>query len=111
MSADITHPKFKANPFPLYARLRGEEPVHRVVLPNKKDAWLITRYADVVAALKDERLVKDPLRIADATRVTPAWMPAAFRPLTRNMLDLDPPDHTRLRALVHRAFSPRTSSV
>ena len=79
-----------------------------MTLPDRQTAWLVTRYDDVAAALKDERLVKDKSRALspDQARRQP-WVPGLFRPLMRNMLDLDPPDHTRLRALVHRAFTPR----
>jgi cytochrome P450 PksS len=65
---------------------------------------LITRYEDVVAALKDRRFVKDPRNAGSGGAV---WIPAPLRPMTRNMLDLDPPDHTRLRALVQKAFTPK----
>ncbi|HJZ47214.1 MAG TPA: cytochrome P450, partial [Roseiflexaceae bacterium] len=100
--------EFKADPYPFYARLRAEAPVFRTMLPNRQPAWLITRYDDALAMLKDERLVKD--RRNALSRERPAkspWMPAFMRPLARNMLDLDAPDHTRLRALVHQAFTPR----
>jgi cytochrome P450 PksS len=100
-------PRFKADPFPYYARLRREAPVHQVTLPDRQRAWLVTRYDDVLAVLRDERLVKDPLNVASGKQQRPPWMPAMFRPLTRNMLDVDPPDHTRLRALVQKAFTPR----
>jgi cytochrome P450 PksS len=87
--------------------LRAESPVHRVNLPGKQQAWLITRYDDVVRALKDERLAKDKLNALTANEAAKQpWVPRAFMPLTRNMLDLDAPDHTRLRALVHKAFTP-----
>jgi cytochrome P450 len=108
LSANIASPAHKADPYSFYARLRAEAPVHRVTLPDKQTAWLVSRYADVAAALKDERLVKDKL-----TALTPEqaarqpWVPGMFKPLERNMLDVDAPDHTRLRALVHKAFTPR----
>jgi cytochrome P450 PksS len=104
---NIVSPQFKANPFPLFARLRAEQPVFRATLPDKTPAWLVTRYEDVALSLKDERFVE---RRANA--LTPEqlrrqpWVPPMFRPLERNMLDLDPPEHTRLRALVHKAFTP-----
>jgi cytochrome P450 PksS len=98
----------KANPYPFYARLRAEAPVHPVRLPDGQMAWLITRYDDVAAVLKDERLAKDKLNAQTPGQLARRpWVPAVLAPLARNMLDLDPPDHTRLRALVHRAFSPR----
>jgi cytochrome P450 len=100
-------PRFKADPFPYYARLRRQAPVHAVTLPDRQRAWLVTRYDDVLSALKDERLVKDRLNVASGKQQRAPWMPAMFRPLSRNMLDLDPPDHTRLRALVQKAFTPR----
>jgi cytochrome P450 PksS len=105
---NLSSPAFKADPFPFYTRLRDESPVHPVMLPGKQRAWLITRYDDVVAALRDPRLAKDRLNAMSAEQQKKQpWMPAMFRPLTRNMLDLDPPDHTRLRALVQKAFTPR----
>src|SRR5262245_10565651 len=105
---NIASPAFKANPYPFYARLRAEAPVHGVTLPDGQAAWLITRYADVAAALKDERFAKDRLKaLTPGQLARQPWVPAMFRPLTRNMLDVDPPDHTRLRALVQPALSPR----
>ncbi len=104
---NIVSAEFKRDPFPFLARLRKSEPVYRTTIPDKTPVWLITRYADVTALLKDERFVKNR-----RTAMTPQqlrkmpWVPPMFRPLERNMLDLDAPDHTRLRALVHKAFTP-----
>ena len=105
---DIASPEHKADPYPFYARLRAEEPVRRVTLRGGAPAWLVTRYDDVVTVLKDDRFAKDRLNALtpEEARKQP-WVPAMFRPLTRNMLDLDPPDHTRLRVLVQTAFTPR----
>jgi cytochrome P450 len=108
----ISHPnivssEFKANPFPFLARLRTAQPVYRTTLPDGTPVWLLTRYEDVLALLRDERFTKNR-----RTALTPQqarklpWTPAIFRPLERNMLDLDPPDHTRLRSIVYKAFTP-----
>ena len=104
---NIVSPQFKANPFPFLAGLRTSQPVYRTTLPDKTPIWLITRYEDVTALLKDERFVKNrrTAMTSEQLRKMP-WAPPMFRPLERNMLDLDPPDHTRLRALVHKAFTP-----
>jgi cytochrome P450 PksS len=98
---DLSSPAFKANPYPFYARLRAESPVHRMKqsfwLPT---VWVVSRYADVLAVLKDDRFSND------FTSKLP-WTPRTTRPLTHTMLNRDPPDHTRLRALVNKAFTPR----
>jgi cytochrome P450 len=105
---DVTDATFKANPFPFYAQLRAEAPVFPVKLPTKQRAWLITRYDDVLNALKDERFAKDPRNAMTPEQLKKLpWVPSMFKPLEHNMLDLDSPDHTRLRALVHKAFTPR----
>jgi len=107
-NVQIASSAFKANPHPFYARLRAEAPVCRVRLPDKQEAWLAARYDDVLALLKDRRFAKDR-----RNAMTPAqlrkqpWIPPMVAPLMRNMLDLDDPDHARLRALVHTAFTPR----
>src|SRR5216684_3410069 len=98
---NLASSEFKANPFPFYARLRNEAPVYRTKLPDKRRMWLITRYKDVLAVLKDDRFSKDSTK----AQAQP-WMPGMFKPLMRNMLDLDAPDHTRLRGLVHKVFTP-----
>lgn len=106
-AVNLAAPEFKADPFPFYARLRAEAPVYHVTLPTKEPAWLITRYDDVAMVLKDERFAKDT-----ANALTPEqagnlrWFRKIFKALRRNMLNVDPPDHTRLRALVAKASRP-----
>jgi cytochrome P450 PksS len=108
MSVNIASPGFKANPFPFYARLRAEAPVYRVPLPFGLSAWLVTRYDDVALVLKDERFAKDRLNAMTPAQLTRLpWIPKVLEPITRTMLDRDPPDHTRLRGLVSKAFTPR----
>ena len=112
LNVNIASPDFKADPFPFYRRLRETAPVHRVKLPDGQMGWVVTRYDDVVRVLTDERFAKDVFRVLSkeqlasgpllARLVTPLLMP-----LARHMLNRDPPDHTRLRALVQQAFSPR----
>jgi cytochrome P450 len=107
---NIVSGEFKANPFPLLARFRAQQPVVLTHLPDKSrtPVWLLTRYEDVFALFKDERFVKNRRSALTPEQIRGLpWVPPMFRPLERNMLDLDQPDHTRLRALVHKAFTPR----
>ncbi len=107
---DLASPRFKADPNPFYARLREEAPVFPVTVrvPDRRRAWLISRYDDVAAALRDPRLVKDRSNVVtNGQRARAPWLPGFLKPLERNMLDVDEPDHTRLRTLVHRGFTPR----
>ena len=108
VQAKLFSPAFWADPFPYFARLRAEEPVHRATLPPRTPIWFVTRHDDVLALLKDDRFAKDRTRAltAEQLRRMP-WVPPMFRPLERNMLDRDPPDHARLRSLVQKAFTPR----
>src|SRR5438067_39710 len=58
---DLASPRFKADPHPFYARLRAEAPVYPVTVrvPDRRRAWLVTRYDDVAAVLRDHRFAKD----------------------------------------------------
>jgi cytochrome P450 PksS len=77
-------------------------------LPTGESAWLITRYDDVAVVLKDERFVKDTRNALTPAEVAGQhWFRKVFKILKRNLLNLDPPDHSRLRALVQKAFTPR----
>jgi cytochrome P450 len=105
---DLFSPAFKTNPYPTYAHLRSTAPIHRATLPDGQPLWLVTRYEDVVAVLKDERFVKDFRKAMTSEQLAQLPpVPKVFDILSHNMLDLDPPDHTRLRALVSKAFTPR----
>jgi cytochrome P450 len=108
VAPDLASPAFKANPYPFYARLRAVAPVWRVTLRDRRTAWLVTRYEDVARVLKDDTFAKDKLNAMDPEqRAKTPWVPGFLKPLERNMLDLDDPDHVRLRALVSKAFIPR----
>jgi cytochrome P450 PksS len=103
IAADLTSREFRRDPYPTYDRLRETAPVCRVRIGRSKFAWLVTRYDDVSAALRDTRFTKDQQSFPAAKQ---PWVPAVLQPLAKNMLDSDPPDHTRLRALVQKAFTP-----
>lgn len=105
---DITSSDFKAGAYAYYARLRAQAPVSTAKLPSGQTAWLVSRYDDVAPLLKDPRLAKDRHN-AEGSRPFSRLpgMLGFMQALERNMLDLDAPDHTRLRALVHLAFTPR----
>jgi cytochrome P450 PksS len=112
LNVNIAASDFKADPFPIYRRLRETAPVHRVKLPDGQSGWLVTRYDDVVRVLTDERFAKDLFRVRSKEQLAKAplvakLMSPMLMPLARHMLNRDPPDHTRLRALVQQAFSPR----
>ncbi|MDQ3302111.1 MAG: cytochrome P450 [Actinomycetota bacterium] len=108
VSPDLASPAFKADPYPFYARLRAEAPVWGATLRDRRTAWLVTRYDDVARVLKDDAFAKDKLNAMDPEqRAKTPWVPGFLKPLERNMLDLDDPDHARLRALVSKAFTPR----
>src|SRR6266403_2060476 len=90
--------EFIADPYPTYHRLQTQDPVHHSAL----GFWVLTRYEDVVTALRDPRLAKAAIASFVAARFG-APVPA----MGLSMLDRDPPDHTRLRSLVSKAFTPR----
>ncbi len=100
---DLADPQFRVDPYPLYARLRAEAPVCLARAGFFGRAWLITRYDDVASALRDERLTKDFRKV----RRLEVQLLRMFGPLNRHMLNVDQPDHTRLRALVQKAFTAR----
>jgi pimeloyl-[acyl-carrier protein] synthase len=91
-------PEFVADPYPTYHRLRAEDPVHLSPL----GFWVLTRYEDVAAVLRDPRFAKEAMMAAVAKRfgITQGTFGLS-------MLDRDPPAHTRLRSLVSKAFTPK----
>jgi cytochrome P450 len=95
------------DPYPLYAEVREDGPVRHVRLADGRRAWLVTRYEEALQVLNDTRLSKDFRRVLEANPelVPPGQVPGFFA--GRSMLNADPPDHTRLRTLVSRAFTTR----
>lgn len=101
--------EFATDPYPAYAWLREHSPVHRTTLPSGVEAWLVTRYADARQALADSRLSKNPAHHAEPAHAKgKTGIPGERKAeLMTHLLNIDPPDHTRLRRLVSKAFTPR----
>lgn len=103
---DLTSPAAILDPYPTYGRILTEAPVHH---SPALGGWVLSRYDDVHAALRDPRLSAD--RFGPVYRSLPAEAQAFLEPIARYTerwtLFLDPPRHTRMRALTSQAFSPR----
>ncbi len=99
---------FRANPYPFYAEMRKNAPVVSMKAIFGQPAWLITRYEDVVNALKDPHFSNDPKVLAqDRNQMRSWWMPKVFSILQESMITSDNAEHQRLRGLVHLAFTPK----
>lgn len=106
---DPADPAFIADPYPVYRRLREDHPILWNPATNQ---WLLSRHADVNRLLRDRRLGRTYLHRSTHAEMgrpdPPAWH-APFHELNdAGILDMEPPDHTRLRRLVLKAFTPRT---
>ncbi|WP_030163685.1 cytochrome P450 [Spirillospora albida] len=105
---DPWSPAFVANPYPAFERIRAERPVF---FHEPTGQWVVSRYADVDALLRDRRLGRSYLHIAsheEFGREPEAEFLKPFWDLVRaGMLDVEPPAHTRLRRLVSKAFTAR----
>jgi cytochrome P450 len=95
-------PEVLANPYPLYHRLRSERPVHWDPFLH---SWVVTRYADVIRVLHHFSAKRTPTPQQLTSKGLSSMNPIA-QVMVRQMLFLDPPDHTRLRALASAAFTP-----
>jgi hypothetical protein len=101
--------QFVRDPYPALARLRDTDPVY---WSDSLGGWILTRYDDILATFKDVAAYSNEGRLGRASAYLPAEargrlgaFEAHYR--TKGLLHSDPPDHTRLRRLVLRAFSPR----
>jgi cytochrome P450 len=99
----LLDPEVLANPYPLYHKLRSEDPVH---WDSFLHAWVVTRYVDVVHVLYHFSANRTPTPEQLSTMGLSALSPIA-QVMVRQMLFMDPPDHTRLRTLASAAFTPR----
>jgi len=106
---DPWDPAFLADPYPAYAELRARGRVHHYEPTNQ---WLVPHHADVSALLRDRRLgrtYQHRFSHEEFGRTPPPPEQEPFHTLNdHGMLDLEPPDHTRIRRLVSKAFTPRT---
>ncbi len=98
---------FVADPYGAYRRLRDEHPV---LYDEATDHWLVTRYEDVNALLRDRRFGRTYLHATSHAEMgrpdDPAWHEPFWHLIRSGILDMEPPDHTRVRRLVSKAFTP-----
>ncbi len=100
-------PAFVADPYPVYAELRRDRPVS---YDEATDHWLVTRHADVNALLRDRRFGRTYLHVASHEEMgrpaPPGWHEPFWRLINAGILDMEATDHTRVRRLVSKAFTP-----
>src|ERR1700744_3376534 len=105
--APFDEDSYYQDPLGFFARLRESRPVAPVLMPNYGRAWVVTRYEDVRAVLTDPRMSKDVHRWPGGGRSRPSEATGVYA----HMLHADPPDHTRRRRVVQKAFTPRRAAL
>ncbi len=104
---DLWSTEARVDPLPIYARMRQEAPVARVLSPTQQvPLWIVSRYRDTLELLRDPRFAKDRYKLADEDRLR-YFRVEEFGQLDKHMLNSDPPVHSRLRSLVSQAFTAR----
>ncbi|MFD8492407.1 cytochrome P450 [Amycolatopsis sp. NPDC059657] len=106
LNLDSHRPAFTRDPYPLLAELREAGPVHRVEYLGVP-MWLVTRYADVKAALGNPLVSHDAVNANDDVRKIPLIAHGWSGELSHHMLFADAPEHSRMRRVVNREFTPR----
>ena len=106
MPLDLYADPVRADPYPLLEELREAAPVHWVSQQGL-ESWIVTRYDEVRFVLADPRFIKQPATVPEALRKFKAAFGSQEESEVRSLLATDPPDHTRLRRLVGKAFTPR----
>lgn len=101
---DFLNAEFIRNPHPVYEELREKEPVSRFLLPNGLYAWMVTAYEDATAVLNDARFATKHPEQGDAAESN---LSPHREIISRNLSNVSPEDHRRLRRLVQKAFTPR----
>lgn len=103
---DLFSPAALQNPYPLYQQMRTEDPVH---YSEALGYWFLTRYTDVEAALRDERLSADrrSLFIRQLGNLDVSLIPNFLRLIGQMMIEQDPPEHSRFRKLASQGFTTR----
>jgi cytochrome P450 len=104
--ANLKHPQVRANPYPFYAQLRMQDPIH---WDEEFNFWVLSRYADIASVYQDPRFsraegLQSGFEHLPATEQTIAE--PVYRCFSKTMFYSDPPYHTRLRGLVNKAFTP-----
>jgi cytochrome P450 len=106
--AELASPAFTADPYPTFRRLRVQDPVH---WSPAWGMWLVTRYADVARIKRDPGRFSNAGRVAARLAVLDPGQQAALAPFRAHfasgVIDSDPPEHTRLRSMIVRAFTPQ----
>lgn len=104
--SNLGHPEVRANPYPFYAQLRSQDPIH---WDEELGFWVLTRYADIAAVYHDPRfsraqgLRRGYERLPESEQV---MAQPVYQSFSKTMFYSDPPYHTRLRGLVNSAFTP-----
>jgi cytochrome P450 PksS len=96
---DLISQETKRDPHTFFAHLRSTEPIFYV---EDMNSWVVTTYEDALLLLKDPRFTKDNRKVAQIDNLSEGMEEGL-----RSLLQVDPPDHTRLRSLVSKAFTPR----
>ena len=104
---ELSSAAFKDEAYEFYKRLRPSRPVYPVSMGDLGEGWLITRYEDAVHILKDARMKKNYENVFTEEELENFSALENEEPLSKHMLNSDPPDHGRLRSLVQKAFTPR----